>query len=284
MVDLAYDWSLMSWGMRAVVIVLAVALILVVLSPHVSFLKPIAEGLGLTTTKTVYVPINHTVYVNRTVYVPPQWLSSLESVASGHGYCSGRLVVLPNNTAWFVWFWLVPSQYAEQLGFFMPYYLDHYNATTHSAQFYRWIAYEFVSQGMDYMGSGLCFFDNVTVNGYYAAVCGDTVGLGPMNTIEYPISAIIPPENATYSGVILLSLSEHGGYDMNTYHVNTVIACNVTVTYVSNATAALWLPVTTNQTIYDYWNYAQDLTFGHPPGYYSPYGNTMGFYVWRYPS
>jgi len=69
MVDLAYDWGLMGWGMRAVVIVLAVALILVVLSPHVSFLKPIAEGLGLTTTKTVYVPINHTVYVNRTVYV-----------------------------------------------------------------------------------------------------------------------------------------------------------------------------------------------------------------------
>jgi hypothetical protein len=69
MVDLAYDWELMSWGMRAIVIALAVALILVVLSPHVSFLKPIAEGLGLTTTKTVYVPINHTVvkYVNQTV-------------------------------------------------------------------------------------------------------------------------------------------------------------------------------------------------------------------------
>ena len=69
MVDLAYDWGLMGWGMRAIVIVLAVALILVVLSPHVSFLKPIAEGLGLTTTKTVYVPINHTVvkYVNQTI-------------------------------------------------------------------------------------------------------------------------------------------------------------------------------------------------------------------------
>jgi len=69
MVDLAYDWGLMGWGMRAIVIVLAVALILVVLSPHVSFLKPIAEGLGLTTTKYVYVPVNHTVvkYVNQTV-------------------------------------------------------------------------------------------------------------------------------------------------------------------------------------------------------------------------
>ena len=94
MVDLAYDWELMSWGMRAIVIALAAALAIVVLSPHVAVLKPIAEKLGLTTTqyvtKTVYVPINHTVvkyvnqtviryinqtvpvpvYINRTVYVP----------------------------------------------------------------------------------------------------------------------------------------------------------------------------------------------------------------------
>jgi len=69
MVDLAYDWSLMSWGMRAIVIALAVALILVVLSPHVAVLKPIAQRLGLVQTQTIYVPINHTVvkYVNQTI-------------------------------------------------------------------------------------------------------------------------------------------------------------------------------------------------------------------------
>jgi hypothetical protein len=98
-----------------------------------------------------------------------------------------------------------------------------------------------------------------------------------MNTIEYPISTMVPPENATYSGAILLSLSGPAGY-IYIYHVNTVIACNVTVTYAPNATAALWLPVTTNQTIFNYWNYAETLTFG----YLNPYHNTMGFYVWRY--
>ena len=69
MVDLAYDWSLMGWGMRAIVIALAVALVIVVLSPHVAVLKPIAQGLGLVQTQTIYVPINHTVvkYVNQTV-------------------------------------------------------------------------------------------------------------------------------------------------------------------------------------------------------------------------
>jgi hypothetical protein len=69
MVDLAYDWSLMGWGMRAIVIALAVALVIVVLSPHVAVLKPIAQGLGLVQTQTIYVPINHTVvkYVNQTI-------------------------------------------------------------------------------------------------------------------------------------------------------------------------------------------------------------------------
>jgi hypothetical protein len=88
MVDLAYDWSLMSWGMRAIVIILAIALALIVASPHVAVLKPIAQRLGLVQTQTIYVPINHTVvkyvnqtivryinqtvpvYINRTIYVP----------------------------------------------------------------------------------------------------------------------------------------------------------------------------------------------------------------------
>ena len=71
MVDLAYDWSLMGWGMRAIVIALAVALAIVLVSPHVAVLKPIAQRLGLvsTATQVIYVPINHTVYVNRTIYV-----------------------------------------------------------------------------------------------------------------------------------------------------------------------------------------------------------------------
>ena len=40
----------MGWGMRAVVIGLAVALAIVLFSPHVAVLKPIAEKLGLVAT------------------------------------------------------------------------------------------------------------------------------------------------------------------------------------------------------------------------------------------
>jgi hypothetical protein len=60
--------------------------------------------------------------------------------------------------------------------------------------------------------------------------------------------------------------------------------CDLTVTFVSNATAALWLPVTTNQTLINYWRYAGDLTYGYPLGYHNPYDNTMGYWVWNYPS
>jgi hypothetical protein len=44
-------------------------LTLTLLAPHVSFLKPIAQRLGLVQTQTIYVPVNHTVYVNRTIYI-----------------------------------------------------------------------------------------------------------------------------------------------------------------------------------------------------------------------
>jgi hypothetical protein len=126
MVDLAYDWSLMGWGMKAIVIALAVALVIVVLSPHVAFLKPIAEGLGLTTTKTVYVPINHTVvkyvnqtiikyinqtvpvYVNRTVYVSVNpfhtnytchlniYIFQYNMTVAAYGYTNANLSVYKN--------------------------------------------------------------------------------------------------------------------------------------------------------------------------------------------
>jgi hypothetical protein len=187
--------------------------------------------------------------------------------------------VLPNNTAWFVWFWLVPSQYAEQLGLTSPDYMLWYNATTHFATFYRWVAYDLVSQGINYMGSGECFIGNVTFNDYIVAICGDTYGWGPMNTNNYPVSTVIPPGNATYSGVILLSFSGPSGLP-DIYHTNTVITCNVTVTYVSNATAALWLPVTTNQTLMDYWRHTGISVLG----YYDNYDYTMGYWVWDYPS
>jgi hypothetical protein len=241
-------------------------------------------------------------------------MSYFESYA---GYCNGRLVFLPNDTAWIVWFWLAPKAYIQSPYlynyFFGKYsYLLYYNSTTHYAQFTpALLNVEFLSpQGLALeMNAPLCYIDNVTIGNYYVLVCGDTGGGGPgaffgntfirnstgmwevVSKLELPVvgnftalSALnyylpIPLRNATYTGVLLISYQVNG---LKIYSLGPV--CDLTVTFVSNATAALWLPVTTNQTLINYWRYAGDLTFGYPLGYHNPYDNTMGLWVWRYPS
>jgi len=328
--------------MRAIVIILAVALAIVLASPHVSFLKPIAERLGLvsTATQVIYVPVNHTVvkyvnqtvvryinqtvpvYINRTVYVPAG--SNMSYFESYAGYCSGRLVILPNNTAWIVWFWLAPKTYFETSPYLQWWFFEYeppvyYNSTTHYAQFadYLTTAFFVSPQGLSLYGwAGDCYVDNVTMNGeYYVLVCGDTYGIGPsmLNPIrtgglrivwngttayeKVPLNFVgpfisnnfiivgnttaimpIPVENATYTGVMFL------GYGTPPPTMNYIITpgpiCDLTITFATNATAALWLPVTTNQTLLNYWRESGIPVFGH----YNPYDNTMGYWVWNYPS
>ena len=343
MSSLAYDWSLMGWGMRAVVIILAVALALVVASPHIAVLKPVAQRLGLVavTTQTIYVPVNHTVYVNRTIYINqtvPVYInrtvyvtvsSNMSYFESYAGYCSGRLVILPNNTAWIVWFWLAPKAYFESSQFLQWWFFNYrppvyYNSTTHYAQFMTTINTYFVSpQGLSLFGwDGTCYVDNVTINNqYYVLACGDTFGTGPFmfnpmesggmgivwnGTVAYEVIPFnlprafitnnftnltvgaygnyytympIPVENATYTGIMFMTY-------IPTFlpNVDFIITpgpiCDLTVTFATNATAALWLPVTTNQTLLNYLRESGIPVFG----YHNPYDNTMGYWVWNYPS
>ncbi len=302
-------------------------LTLTLLAPHVSFLKPIAQGLGLVQTQTIYVPVNHTVYVNRTIYVNytkyiyvnqtvPVYINRTVYVTVGSnasyfesyaGYCSGRLVILPNNTAWIVWFWLAPKAYFQNpsLGTYLRNFyfnnamLIHYNSTTHYAQFTPVLLNtEFLSlQGqMLIMTAPFCYVDNVTISNYYILVCGDTLGSGPTsffgnafvrNATDVwevfnasgapPVVglSILPIRNATYTGVLIIP------YQVNGQTINTLgPACDLTVTFATNATAALWLPVTTNQTLINYWRESDIPVYG----WYSQYDNLMGLWVWSYPS
>jgi hypothetical protein len=226
-------------------------------------------------------------------------------------------VFLPNGTAWVVWFWLLPRAYFQR-PFLGPYLrnfyfnnamLVYYNSTTHYAQFTPGLLdVGFLSpQGLTLeMSTPFCYIDNVTIGNYYILVCGDTPGGGPIsffgNTFirnstgmwevvpmpELPVvgnfTALnitgyyylpIPLRNATYTGVLIIP------YQVNGQTIYTLGPfCDLTVTFVSNATAALWLPVTTNQTLINYWGYADEFVYGH----YNQYDYTMGFSVWRYPS
>jgi hypothetical protein len=152
--------------MRAVVIILAVALALVVASPHVAILKPIAQRLGLVavTTQTIYIPINHTVvkyvnqtkyiyvnktipipiYINRTVYVNPFhvnytcWLDAyvfLHNMTIGSiGYMTPsvaeKILVTPSGNAMF--FAILPNPNATSITIFTVLY---YNGTIYYPPF-----------------------------------------------------------------------------------------------------------------------------------------------------
>jgi hypothetical protein len=350
MASLAHDWELMSWGMRAIVIALAAALAIVVLSPHVAVLKPVAQRLGLVavTTQTIYVPVNHTVvkyvnqtvvryinqtvpvpvYINRTVYVPvpangsAAFSSDLQALTNLTGFCNGRIVVLPNNTAWFVVFWLVPKSYFESNPF-MSYAISsnrsnilvYYNSTTHYAQYlFRIGPWAFVSTSISPWTATIiginwvCYYTNVTINSqYYVMACGDTPGAGPLNigglamvngglrqmttmsspALSYGINPpgeyiyTMPVLNTTYTGIVFYPAG--GSVIPNTLLAYTFVpgpVCNITLTYAPNPQAALWLPVTTNQTLLNYLRMAGVPVFGH----YNPYDNTMGYWVWNYPS
>jgi len=328
-------------------------LTLTLLAPHVSFLKPIAQRLGLVQTQTIYVPVNHTVYVNRTVYVnqtvvryinqtvpiyvnrtvyvpvpangSAAFSSDLQALANLTGYCSGRIVVLPNNTAWFVVFWLVPKSYFE-VNPFMNYLMGnnrthilvYYNSTTHYAQYILRIGpWAFVSTSISPWTATItgvnwnCYHTNMTINSqYYVMVCGDTPGVGPMNLLFGNLTVIngslrqettepspalsyginppgeyiytMPMLNTTYTGIVFFGPAG-GSVILNTLLAYTFVpgpVCNITLTYAPNPQAALWLPVTTNQTLLNYLRMAGVPVFGH----YNPYDNTMGYWVWNYPS
>ena len=334
-----------------VVGIVALALLAIIIaSPYVKPLQFITTRLGLVRTETVYVPVpvNHTVYVNKTVvkyvYVNqtvPVYINrtvapvsesfmvvgngSLSLLEAVTGRCAGDLVVLPNGTTWFVYIWLVPESYllSNSLLYPTPYNgfsVVYYNSTTHYAQLAAsefTFFYGLYPMPMGFYKYGLCYLDNVTINGYYVMVCGDTIGNGPMSfgpismvnvngtyyeVIEpgwgavtqpmfvgsqiiditqhtYNTTLMIPKVNTTYTGIIIYynSINLGPAYAPSSY-VTLGPVCNITVTYAPNPQAALYIELPQNYT--EYWSEADTYVFGH----YNPYDIYMGYQVWRYPS
>jgi hypothetical protein len=117
----------------------------------------------------------------------------------------------------------------------------------------------------------------------------------------------IPVENATYTGIMFMAYIPTFVSGIN-YIITPGPICDLTVTFASNATAALWLPVvtgmgcpllslyavtfasnataalwlpvTTNQTLINYWRESVIPVYG----WYNQYDDLMGYWVWNYPS
>ncbi|ADY01231.1 hypothetical protein VMUT_1024 [Vulcanisaeta moutnovskia 768-28] len=116
-------------GMAAIVI-----LALVIAGAHYRPLQSIPRALGLVQTQTVYVPINHTVYVNQTIVVTkyinqtvPVYINRTVTVyvnktvyvpignaplgdVLGTGTCHLYSLIFSNGTIWTLGYWLPPNQ------------------------------------------------------------------------------------------------------------------------------------------------------------------------------
>ncbi len=109
--------------------IIAIALLAIVLaSPHVKPLQSVDKALGLVQVQTIYVPVNHTVYVNQTVvkyvyvnktvpvyinrtvyvYVPSNASFGIP-ILNNTGTCGLYSLVLPNGTIWTLGYW-IPTQ------------------------------------------------------------------------------------------------------------------------------------------------------------------------------
>ena len=349
--DLMSWWYYASGGEKALIVVGIIAmalLVIIIASPYVKPLQFITTRLGLVQERVIYiaVPVNHTVYVNRTIieYVNqtvPVYINrivapvngsfvvvgngSLSLLESVTGRCAGDLVVLPNGTTWFVYIWLVPRNYllSNPLLYPTPYNgfsVVYYNSTTHYAQLAAsefTFFYGLYPMPMGFYKYGVCFLDNVTINGYYVMVCGDTIGNGPMSfgpvsmvnvsgtyyeVIEpgwgavvhpmfvgsqviditqhnYNTTLMIPEVNTTYTGIIIYynGINLGPAYAPSNY-VTLGPVCNITVTYAPNPQAALYIELPLEYV--KYFNESVIPIYGSA----GPYGKYIGYYVWRSPS
>lgn len=131
-------WYYTGPATKAITIIgiVAIALLAIIIaSPHVKPLQAIDKSLGLTQVQAIYVPVNHTVYVNqtvvkyvyvnetvpvyvnRTVYVYVPSNASFGGVPIYNdtgGVCHLYSLVLPNGTIWTLGYW-IPTQWAWNL-------------------------------------------------------------------------------------------------------------------------------------------------------------------------
>mgnify|MGYP001770658228 CR=1 FL=1 len=130
-------WYYTGSTTKALVIIgiVAITLLAIILaSPYVKPLQVITTKLGLMQEKVVYVPVNHTVYVNRTIvkyvyvnqtvpvpiyinrtiYVPvPSNMSGIPSMLD-MGTCHLYSLVFSNGTVWTLGYW-IPTPWAWEL-------------------------------------------------------------------------------------------------------------------------------------------------------------------------
>ncbi|WP_054857964.1 hypothetical protein [Vulcanisaeta sp. JCM 16159] len=249
-------WYYTETTTKVLIIALIALLIIIIISPHLGPLQPIAKALGLVEIREIYNTINNTsgtvctpkyvnqvtpIYINKTIFIPMNNVVSGETwwnytgYLMGTGWCWGKILVMHNDTAWFITTWIIPDWLLQKMGlstcstgcynFSLPYglelmrpvYLPMYLPINGSTSF-------FPIYGMSYVA-----VSNETMNypypGFTVIIIGDVTGHGPI-----PVVQVL---NISGNYVILSALSFNTTLALNTTYYGYLALTNLPANFSS---------------------------------------------------
>lgn len=306
-------WYYTETATKVLIIILIALLVIIVTSPHLRPLRPIAKALGLIETKEVYRIMNNTtyvtkyinqaipIYINRAIFIPMNNVSSGDTwwnytgYLMGTGWCWGRLLVLPNNTAWFITTWITPEWLLQEMGlstcgagcynFSMPYGTEHLRAVYLPI----YLPINGTINLLAIYGMSYTAVSNVTVNypfpGFTVVVIGDVTGQGPIPVVHVVsmsnndvivsglASNVTLALNTTYYGYLVPINSFNGSLS-----VLYIVPCRLDTIYITNPQASLNITVPFSTYVASVHNYVYYGKLSPEPAIYR---ETFGWWVWR---
>ncbi len=310
-------WYYAETTTKILIIVLIALLVIIVISPRLRPLQPIAKALGFIEVREVYKTVNNTsnitcvtkyinktipVYINRAIFIPMNNVNSSETwwnytgYLMGTGWCWGRILIMPNDTAWLITTWITPDWLLQEMGlstcstgcynFSFPYgtellravYLPMYltiNGSTNPFPIY---------------GMGYVAVSNETMNypfpGFTVIIIGDVIGHGPIPVVHvininsnYAILNVF-----SFNITLALNTTYYGYLTLTNLPINSslsmpyIVPCRLDTLYMNNSQAALSVTVPFSTYVASIHNYVYYGKLSPEP---ATYRETFGWWVWR---
>lgn len=298
------------------IIVLIALLVIILISPRLRPLQPIAKALGLVEVNEVYKAVGTSsnvthitryvnqsilVYVNRTVFIPMGNVNSSETwwnytgYLMGTGWCWGRALVMPNGTVWFITTWVAPDWLLREMNlltcgagcynFSLPYgtelmhavYLPMYLPINGSASFFPIYGVSYVAVSNETM--------NYPFPGFTVVIMGDVAGNGPIPTVKVVNMSndYVTLDALSFNITLAFNRTYYGYLALTNILVNSssiiyIVPCKLDIIYISNPQAALGVMVPFSLYVASIHDYVYYGELSAEPG---TYRETFGWWVWR---
>lgn len=256
----------------------------------------VIKWINITNTVTAikYIVINYTFTktVSLTYIVTAQ---PLQALTDYYGHCYLHIIILPNLTVWTPMLCLInPRQFDAIWNASINYPLNWFNETTHVAEGTTIIfikVYNLTTLTSIKLSIGFyCWVINYTFNGYWPVVCINPLGAMGVNISFYGMRIVGDRLVYNKSGLSgngftnnILALPINGTMTLpmtiislgSLEYPGMLFPVTITVTLARNATAAYYLPVTTNSTVI--WDWRRAVIMNN--GSYNPLDDIVGYWV-----